>query len=486
MQSQQPIRPMKLLKIKINILLILALSPSGFASGTLTLDKVLQSTRSFYPKNLGMKYVAEKARAKSDGAMGNFDPKLSLKGEVQPTSFYQNNEVLAGVELPTRLWGTSFFAGWRRSQGKFPDYEGKRVTGEDGELNLGFNVPLLRGGPTDPERTEIEVANSRATEREAALDSAVLNSLLVASIKYWKWVESVQRLKITESLLEAAEERKSWINTRVKLGDIPALEAKDNERTILDRKTKVVIAEQELMSAALELSMYYRDEQGLPQVPNPDQAPKAFPEANHFSPEETTAKSSLAFKLRPELRQVTAKVAEINAELGLAETELLPTLDFYTQGSRDFGTVDVTRQGTELKAGLVFKIPLWRRKAKGQVAAASAQKMKLETEARLIRDQIKVNVSQSLAALISTFQQIKFAQEEVELNAQLVKGEQTRFKQGDSHIMFVNLRELNLVDSEMRLVKARSKHQQGLAHLLYVTGELANPLQEKAPDTKEP
>ena len=136
---------MKLLKIKINILLILALSPSGFASGTLTLDKVLQSTRSFYPKNLGMKYVAEKARAKSDGAMGNFDPKLSLKGEVQPTSFYQNNEVLAGVELPTRLWGTSFFAGWRRSQGKFPDYEGKRVTGEDGELNLGEVSPCLWG-----------------------------------------------------------------------------------------------------------------------------------------------------------------------------------------------------------------------------------------------------------------------------------------------------------------------------------------------------
>ena len=60
-------------------------------------------------------------------AQGAFD--LALKGSVNNTTgYYNSNRGEMNIVKPTPIWGTSFFAGYRMSQGDFPDYYTPRRT----------------------------------------------------------------------------------------------------------------------------------------------------------------------------------------------------------------------------------------------------------------------------------------------------------------------------------------------------------------------
>jgi hypothetical protein len=73
-----------------------------------------------------------------------------------------------------------------------------------------------------------------------------------------------QTVAIFRTLLTIAEARDKGLLERVKHGDVPVFERKDNERAILQRRAQLVTAERGLQQAAIELSLLFARRLGQP------------------------------------------------------------------------------------------------------------------------------------------------------------------------------------------------------------------------------
>jgi hypothetical protein len=87
-----------------------------------------------------------------------------------PVGYYNPLTLDTQVTQPTRLWGAQLFAGYRFGQGLsytgIPIYDGKIETNDYGEVRAGLTVPLLRNGPIDRARANIQRAEHGRTAAE--------------------------------------------------------------------------------------------------------------------------------------------------------------------------------------------------------------------------------------------------------------------------------------------------------------------------------
>ncbi|MFO1525190.1 MAG: hypothetical protein U1F16_04350 [Turneriella sp.] len=101
-----------------SLLLLLALPSSAEAPQPLALTEVLQNLEKTFPVILLATREIRKAEFDILSAQGAFD--LALKGSATNQSgYYDSNRFETNLEKPTSIWGTSFFAGYRFSQGSF-------------------------------------------------------------------------------------------------------------------------------------------------------------------------------------------------------------------------------------------------------------------------------------------------------------------------------------------------------------------------------
>src|SRR6056297_3585235 len=133
-------------------------TPSSGPLPPLTWEDVAAGTLSTYPPLL----IAELERAIAEGrlreARGAFDLDLFAKVGGTVDGYYEYTETQAGLEQFTGLWGSTVYGGYRLTTGEtLPDYYRNR-TFDDGELAFGLRIPLLKGGPIDPVRAGVEVA----------------------------------------------------------------------------------------------------------------------------------------------------------------------------------------------------------------------------------------------------------------------------------------------------------------------------------------
>lgn len=454
-------------------------------SDPLTLERVIESVRTSFPKIKMQLRKAEEAESKELESRGELDLYLSAGAQVQPKGYYQNREYYLKLQQPTTVWGTTFYGGWRSGQGAFAPYEGKRVTGSGGELSAGLQIPLLRGGWIDSRRAKIQQAIVGVRGAKSGLSTTELLAVRAAGIKFWKWVEACRRVEIGRDLLLTAKERQGWIQRKVKAGDFAALQDVENQRVILDRQNKLVDAERDERQAALELSLYLRDEKGEPVVPSVNQAPADFPEQKPLDSKLSSELKEKALKSRPDLEQLAAELAGVVVTENLKDNELWPQLDVYGEISQDLGATDPTRSPTELRAGIQLSIPLERRKAKGARSAARAKRLRIESELSFLRDQIGIEVESLVTAIRAVQAQVGLAEAEVAANEALVKGERTRFKMGDSQIFLVNMREVALGDSLIRLIKARTLYQIALIEISTSIGQLGNLQLSESPNSNQ-
>ncbi|HEX2570313.1 MAG TPA: TolC family protein, partial [Polyangia bacterium] len=222
----------------------------------LSLEEVIASVERRYPLLDAARAERRVADAELLAARGTFDPVWRTRFGGTAYGYYPSLRLDSWVEQPTPLWGATVIGGYRLGLGKFASYDGKQETNGGGELRLGLQVPLLRNGPVDRRRANIE----RAALGQSVADLNLLEQRLVAvraaSQRYWEWVAAGRRLAIARRLLQVAIARDAAVATRVERGDIPQIERTENARAILQREAQVVAAERALEQARIELSIY--------------------------------------------------------------------------------------------------------------------------------------------------------------------------------------------------------------------------------------
>ena len=424
------------------------------SSEVLELNDVVRSVEERFPAIL----AAEEERLAAEGerlaAAGGFDPSWRTSGVLAPIGGYPSGRFDTVVEQPLPFWGSSVFAGYRMGLGDFPVYDGKLATNRYGEVRAGARINLLRDGPIDRRRANIQRAEIGVDAAARSVDQQRLDAVRLGTFRYWDWVGAGRKVALSQAWLDLARTRDAGLARRVQVGDLAEMERLDNQRSILQRTTHLVAAQRTLEQAAIELSMYLRTESGASVLPRPTRLPRQIPEPTTFDPARLAEAERIAIERRPDLARIDLQRQQAEVEQRYATNQQRPAIDVVIMGAKDFGPGDPKQDKPALEAGVMIDIPLLNRTAKGRAHAASAQVRRVETQAKLLRDRVVADVRDSVSALVTAEERVKTLRTEVDMARALATQEARRLELGEGNVLLVNLREQAALDASLRYVDA--------------------------------
>ncbi len=443
-------------------------------SAPLELTAVLASVERHHPLVAAAERDRDAADAELRAAEGSFDPQWRTRAFVAPVGYYNPLTIDTALVQPTRLWGATLFAGWRLGEGLsytgIPIYDGKYETNRYGEVRAGLSVPLLRNGPIDRARANIQRAEQGRTVAAMGALQQRLELARLGAQRYWDWVAAGRRLAVARSLLQLAAGRNAALAERTARGDLPAQERTDNIRAVAQREGAVVSARRALEQAAIELSLYLRDGAGDPRLPAPEELPAALPEPAPLDAQCVARSARAAQAARPEPRRFEAQRERERVERDYFENQQRPAIDVTVAASHDLGAGPQSREGPVLEAGLVLDIPLLNRVATGRTRAAEAAMSRAEEQRRFALDRVAADVRDAASALEAARDRVAVARRELAAAREVAELERQRLALGDGNILSLNLREVAEAEASLREVDALAEWQRAAAAWRFALG----------------
>lgn len=445
----------------------------------LALRRVVESVYSSFPAMEAALREFDIAGGQQQSAWGEFDLKLKAESISQPEGYYDNYRNLVKLEQAL-MSGGGVFGQYRIGDGSYPEYYRDRETNEGGEFKVGWETPLLRGRRIDGRRAEIFQTTIRRQQVDPEVQSLLLEFTFGATDAYWSWVAAGLSYDAQRDLLRVTVERNEQFEERVKLGDLAEIELVQNERLIASREAKVIEAERKLQQAAIKLSLYLRDEQGRPIMPAPSMLPASFPEPTPPDLEAFPLELEQALAQRPELRELDFQREQYEVDLALGENLRLPGLNAMIVASKDVGA-PATKKGDktpfELEAGLLFDLPLQRRKADGKIQQAQGKLAQLAAKREFTANKIANQVQDAQSALATSYERAGRARRSVVLARRLEAAERLRFEAQDSDLLRVALQETAEIEATLLEIETLADYFKAAAALRAATAvdPLANP-----------
>jgi outer membrane protein, heavy metal efflux system len=434
--------------------------PSG--QNVLTLEEVLQAVDKHYPPLRIALQDLPIAEADYLAAQGRFDLVLKSLIDTNNFGFYESRRFDLVAEQPTTLWGASFFSGYQISAGSFPSYDGKLQTNGAGEYRAGMRLPLMRDRAIDGRRADLEKTRLGRRVADLGVQQQRIAILQAATLRYWTWVAAGRRFAVAKALFDIAYNRERLLEQAVEIGQLPAFEVLDNKRIIEQRRSALVQARRSIEQASFDLSLFYRDDQTQPVIPGDDRLP-AFPEPLNLDDERLLTDIEAALLRRPEVGRLSAQRDQIGVDRRLAENRRLPGVDFILSYDRELGQRRVPRGPDEVRAGVVFELPLQRRTATGQEQAAQARIRQFDQRVQFQRDQIQVEVRDAVSAVRRAYEGVNVLRAEVDATKRVEDAERQRYQLGESTLFVLNQRELQTGDAQIREVAALADFHRAMA-----------------------
>lgn len=443
----------------------------------LTLEDVMASVVEHHPRVERELARRASAQGELEAARGAFDPRAVLRGGTYPTGYYENHRVDLSVEAQTPFYGLAASAGYRLGSGYFASYDGRAETLDRGELRVGVRMPLLADLAIDAPR-----AGRRRAELDVALSdlqvrSTTLELCRLAAAAYFRWVAAGRSLDVSERMLELAERRDVQLGRLAAAGSIAPIEARENERAVLQRRARRTMAEQRFAQAAVQLSLYLRDRTGAPTVVL-DRS--SVPESTEVDPEPPPPLEELlarALERRPDVASFRLQLDRADVSAELARNGRLPRLDAQLNVSRDLGGGSADQRtrlgGAVLEAGLTLSAPIPNRTGTGRSAARAADVEALDAELAFALEQIAAQVREARLAVEYTAEAVELERQSFVVADELARAEWRRFEEGATSLLLVTLREQTATDAELAFVERSVELDLARAQLELALGEPA-------------
>lgn len=416
------------------------------------------------------------ARSEYTTAEGAFDSGIRTSS-TSATGYYQNQRFDTIIEQPTPVNGTSFFAGYRMGRGDFAPYYGERATNRLGEVRAGARVPLLRDRAIDKNRAGIQQAEIGLRLADLSVVQQKIEIYRNAMLRYWDWIASVEKLNIINNIYNIAKDRQEQIEKRVKAGELPKIEAVENKRIVLQRKAQQVSAEQSMIAAANELSLYLMTPENKAYVPGVTEIPDdPFLQLEEDENKELNQKIMEALEKRPELQRIQAQKEQNRLEKELAKNLSKPGIDFVFAVSQDFGAGSQTLSRPELEASLVLNVPIRNKTQEGKIDGANAKNNKLDAQEVFLRERIGADIKNISSFLEMTKERVILSSREVELSKEIETAEWKRFQMGEGTLILVNIREQTTAEARIREIDSLSDHKKAYVNFKAATMDILPPV----------
>ncbi|TWT49586.1 Outer membrane efflux protein [Rubripirellula amarantea] len=438
----------------------------------LSLADVVASLYRSYPEINRARIEGQVASGNLTSAYGSYDTKFQAFSLTEPTGFYRNSRNGLGVARQT-WWGGYVSAGYRIGRGYYQPWYKERQTDDAGEFKVAFNQALLQGRAIDAERVAVFQARLAQQAVGPLVQQSILEISREATAAYWEWVATGAFLEAQRELLELAELRGEQYEAGVKAGKFAEIDLILNQQLIAERRTKQLESEQKFQATSFKLSLYLRDDAGRPLVPSAQWLPKQFPQIVAPEPMDFEAEFALALARRPEPQVLQYEVRQVDLERQLACNQMLPRLDFISEASQDMGepaTKADDKGEFELVIGFQSEVPIQRRKARGKLQSTAGKIQQINEKIRLVRNKIGAEIQVQNNSLQLATQIVR--QSELSLQAALETLDRYRFafERGKIDLIYLNLLETKVNETEIKLVEAQQTWFTSLAALQIALG----------------
>lgn len=418
---------------------------------------------------------ADQARADVLIARGAFDPTLTatLDQKTYNGSQYYNYAT-AEAKLPIPYVGSDVKLSYERAVGQ--RIAADRYTPRNGIFKLGFGVPLGQRVFTDERRAALTQARALAEVAEGERQGA-LNKLLFSAAKdYAAWYQADRVRGIAREGVELAEFRLGAVRARVQRGEAAPIDTVEARLEVQRRTVARYEADQAYYAAALDVSNYLWDDRAQPL----ELAAGARPTARglEVAPVDSAQLPGwlrAAAARHPEVVKAEAKVDQAAAGRALAQQAVIPfaelSLNSIAPQTNFPGLTQSSRFDRNYALGGTFKTPLFFMKERGKLAQSDQKLESQRLEEARVRRSVALDVRQAVNDLSTLVAVVDLQRLAVAQARQLLRGETRRFEQGESSLLYVNIRERYVLEAEQKLAELEAKYVGTRAGLAVAIGD---------------
>lgn len=443
-------------------------TPNGSGPTWVDLPTVIDAAVRYFPAVQETLALRDISAGDQLAALGQFDYKLKAMSVAMPLGFYENNRTGLSAEQP--LWnGGEITGGYRLGRGDIQPWYQERLTNEGGELALGANIPLLKNRTIDDRRAELLKAEQDVLAVEPLIRQQSLDVALMATQAYWSWLATSAKRAVQQELLRIALVRKSQIERSIELGDRPPAANIDNLRLIATRQTSLINAQRRVEAAAIQLSMFYRDDSGAPVLLGTASSEEFFPEFQVRELNPFAADNEFALQNRPEVQFLANQAERLRIELEQAGNIGLPEVNVVFDIAQDLGAPASSKRDKsplELESGLVGYWEPLQRKMLGKQQAVRGKLTQLQFKRQLVGDKITAELRDARSALHAAARKYEQTRANAELASQTADLFRRSFQEGDVDLIILNLYEeaeaaakSDVIDSQTEYLVAQAKYQ---------------------------
>ena len=466
-----------------------ALKAQSARTEPLTISEVLARIELTHPLLRATGAERMQARAKILKALGAWEPTFKNRTEVDR---YQSWNFLAFVNETTggfndstiemgHPWGFRLSGGIRNGFGDRISQSAHVLIPNDGllfwhnqQMLVGGEAHLLRGLMMNDEYADFQKAELAGPQAEIHVAQERQDLYLAGAVQYWDWQLAVKQAEVQKRTLAVAEERLLQVQGLAKGGRVAPLDVIEANQEVQHRREAAIAAQRKVEYEQYKLSLFLW-ENSEPVTPRPEWAPEFQGETPLPTKEEIAANKVAAKEDRPEVRELYIEAKMNNIDIKLAKNYLLPKFDF-KGGQMDAGADWSVGVGYRTESW--FAMPLFQREGRGKVLYAEAEQQQLVFKQLYAEQQVSIDVDNWLSAQVRARDRVKAATEALRLAKTLEEGERTRFNMGASSVLFVNLRERNVVDTAYKLYQAQYDYTLSRGGMLWAKGALAKPWPE--------
>lgn len=446
-------------------------SPKTTSISVLRLQDVLTRVEKGHPLLQGSQTQKMVARGKLLTALGKFEPNLVNDWELERlvkdgnTTSVGFNDTFIEMRHP---WGMKGFVGYRAGIG---DVEvADLAINTSNQPLLGIVLPLLRGFITNPDHAELQKSSLADKQAELEIQQARQDLYLGAATQYWSWVTAWKLMEMQKKAVGVAEVRLAQLTKQVKEGARARFDVIEANQEVQRRREGLIKVERQVEQEQYKLALFLWKENDV-MIPQDMAAPR-FPlvaSAAVFPSIEQEQQRATA--VRPEIQLVKLEADFNHIDLAVAENNFLPNLTADAQPTRKPGEFVL---GLGYRFGVQLSFPFLQRGARGDhmQMAGKAQRLKLLHHFR--HQQVTMDVANAQSAITRAQERIQVSQEALQLAKELEKGERTRFAMGATSLLFVNLRERNVLQALEGWLTAMAEYQKAQALYQWAIGGWVN------------
>lgn len=366
-------------------------------------------------------------------------------------------------------------------------------------LGVDLQQPLLRDRAIDPSRTALLVTALDRDRSGAALASQALTTVADVEKAYWGLVAARRELQVRQGNLALAEAQRVDTQSRIEAKTVAVSDLAQPTAEVERRRGDLLSAQESVVRAERALKLLVIDSLEDPiwsQAIVPSDAPDT-----PVLPVDVTGALATARRNRPEIAELTASGSQQDLQIRLSRDQLKPRMDLVASYTIRGMAGELEANGLpfnipvslpsslsgglgnswsnlfdqkfpDLVVGVSFDVPIGRREARAQLAAAEADRRRISTTMAGVHERIAAEVLNAATALETAAGRIQAARAGLVAAQTQLRAEQDRFAAGLSTNFFVLTRQNDLALAQLAEISALTDYRKAQTEMSRAKGSL--------------